>query len=67
MNEQTKEMLNLQLMFLVVEKTGARLEKSEDRWYYLTNSIDDNNCIVGFGSTPMEALIRFYCAFGGEI
>lgn len=67
MNEQTKEMLNLQLMFLVVEKTGARLEKSDSEWYYATGDVMNDNCIIGFGSTPREALIGFYRAFGGEI
>ena len=65
--EIKKEEVTLKLMFLVIEKTGARLEKSEAGWYYCTENIRDKNCISGFGVTPKEALERFYKDFGGEI
>lgn len=54
---------SMQNSFDIVKGTGAKFGADGDQFYYIVGHLPNPDCIVGFGSTPAEALGNFSAAF----
>ncbi len=66
MNVQIQAFENetLRRKLLIVSTLGAKFGKDGDEYFYIISHLPENDCIVGFGKTPMKALDEFCKMYG---
>ena len=64
--EERLETAKLDRQFAIVRGLGAILGKDGNQWYYISGELPEQDCIVGFGDTPAQALHEFCKMFEGS-
>ena len=50
----------LEQKFIIVNGMKAKFGKDGNQFYFISGSLPDPDCIVGFGITPEKALNNYY-------
>lgn len=48
----------------IINSTGAKLHKDGNKWCYLVGELPELNSVVGFGDTPLLAMVDFCKNYG---
>ena len=66
MNVQLAALGNEQLkgMLLLIANLNVRFGKDGDQYFYILGELPEPDCIVGFGTTPFNALEEFSKTYG---
>jgi hypothetical protein len=64
--EERLSIAKLDRQFAIVRGLGAKLGKDGNQWYYIVGELPEQDCIVGFGDTPSQALHEFCKMFEGS-
>jgi hypothetical protein len=64
--EERLSIAKLDRQFAIVRGLGAKLGKDGNQWYYIVGELPEQDCIVGFGDTPAQALHEFCKMFEGS-